>query len=161
MSRQLWKLWSTRFFLGPSLGGVKRESTLGLTGWSFSYFLIPRPEALRRSWKFALVASIPSSSTKIKQDWNSTYRYAILGLRISNIFNLFSLPIWVTFKFEWHKISSDLPVWVALHFELHSIFSDIPFWVTFHFEWLSVLIDIPFWGTVHFQWHTIWNNFPF
>ena len=65
-----------------------------------------------------IVAPIP------KQDRNSTYRCAIWGLRIYNLFNLFSLPIhsvqiWVTFQFEWHSHLSKILSRVIFQFEWH------------------------------------------
>ena len=50
---------------------------------------------------------------KGKQDRNLTYRCALRGLRIYNLFNLFSLPIWVTFIFERHSNLSQNPICVT------------------------------------------------
>ena len=44
----------------------------------------------------------------LKQDQNSTLRCSFRGLRIYKCFNLFSLPILVTFQFEWHFNLSDV-----------------------------------------------------
>ena len=68
-----------------------------------------------------------------KQDQNSTYRCALKGLRIYNLFNLFSLPIWVTFIFEGHSNLSENPICLTFQFEWHSNLSDNLIWVTFHF----------------------------
>ena len=68
-----------------------------------------------------------------KQDPNSTYRCALRGLRIYNLFNLFSFPIWVTFQFVWHSNLSDIQVWETFKFEWHSSLSDILIRVTSDF----------------------------
>ena len=102
----------------------------------------------------------------LKQDRNSTYRCAIRGLRIYNLFNLFSLPIWVTFIFEWHSNLSENPICVTFpfertKFEWHSNLSDIPFLATFKFERHSNLSYIPICVTFQFEGHFILSDIQF
>ena len=68
-----------------------------------------------------------------EQDQNSTYRCALSGLRAYNLFNLFSLPIWVTFIFEWCSNLSENPICVTLQIRWHSNLSDILIGMTFQF----------------------------
>ena len=90
--------------------------------------LLGRVFMVKISLKCYKICFMPYSTTlSIKQDRNSTYRWAFRGLRIYNLFNLFSLPIWVTFKYEWHSILSNIPVWVTFHFEWNSFMNDIQF----------------------------------
>ena len=106
----------------------------------------------------------------LKQDQNFTFRCALRGPRIYNLFNIFSLPIWVTFIFEWHYNLSENLICVTFQFERHSNLSDILIWVTFidiqiwdtlKYEWHFNLCDIPIWVTFHFEWQSIWATFQF
>ena len=131
--------------------------------------LVPRAADHKVWWILKLEENyaLEGSLFQRKQDWNSSYRCALRGLRIFNLGNLYSLLIWVTFIFEWHSYLSDIPICMTFQFEWHSNLSEISFWGTFNFKWHFILSDIPFWIAFHFKWHSIssdtlfWVTFHF